>query len=78
MSAPSLYRQLTALNAEIEHRKRETESAVRAGRMKPSERAYIIESLEAAGDTFRWLLRVEPHLKQRLFNDDKPPVGGCW
>ncbi|WP_020179687.1 hypothetical protein [Methylopila sp. M107] len=79
MSAgPSLSRQISALNAEIEVRKRETELEVRAGRMKMSQRAYVIESLEAAADTLRFLERNRNHIAQRLWNGDVAPAGGCW
>lgn len=73
-----LVRQLTALNGEIAVRKRELEKDVRDGRMRQSEAEYVIASLEAIGGTLNWLLSIEPVLKQRLFNGDVAPAGGCW
>ena len=75
---PSLARQISALNAEILVRRVELERDVRAGRLSRSQADYTIESLEAIGDTLRWMQRVERTVKQRLFNDDKEPIGGCW
>lgn len=75
---PTLRRQLSALQAEVALRRKELDEDVRRGRAKPSERDYVIESLEAAIGTLQWLQRVEPVIKQRLFNDDRAPAGGCW
>lgn len=75
---PSLSRQITALNDEIHVRRQELDKEVRAGRRSRSQADYVIQSLEAIGDTLRWLQTIEPVLKQRLFNDDGPPAGGCW
>ena len=79
MSArPSLSRQITALNGEIHVRRQELDKDVRAGRTTRAQADYVIESLEAIGDTLRWFQRVERIVKQRLFNGDDAPVGGCW
>lgn len=78
MSAVSLARQISALNAEIGRRRQETEREIRAGRMTASQRDFVMESLEAGLDTLQWLHRIEPVVKQRLFNNDAPPAGGCW
>lgn len=66
------------MNAELEIRRKELDESVRKGRTKPAEREFILESLEAIVDTLQWLARIEPILKQRLFNGDQAPVGGCW
>lgn len=79
MSArPSLARQLCALNAEVLVRRKENEKEVRSGRKRQSVADFEIESLEAIVDTLRWLIAREATIKQRLFNDDRAPAGGCW
>lgn len=77
MSAP-LSRTISAWNAEIMVRRKETEKEVRAGRMRESQRDFIIASLEAGLDQLKWLEANEACVKQRLFSGDQPPVGGCW
>ena len=79
MSArPTLSRQITALNGEIHVRRQQLDKDVRAGRTTRSQADYVLESLEAIGDTLRGLQDSSRIIKQRLFNDDEPPVGGCW
>ncbi|PZU43894.1 MAG: hypothetical protein DI566_13305 [Microbacterium sp.] len=75
---PSLARQISALNAEIAERRVELERDVRAGRLSRSQADYTIESLEAIGDTLRELQKRSRMIRQRLFNDDQEPIGGCW
>lgn len=73
MSAP-LSRTISAWNAEIMLRRKEIEKEVRAGRMRESQREFIIASLEAGVDQLKWLEANESLIKQRLFNGDLPPA----
>ncbi|RXF75040.1 hypothetical protein [Hansschlegelia zhihuaiae] len=75
---PPLSRQISALQAEILVRRKELDEEVRRGRVKDSQRTFILQSLEAAVDTLKWLQAIEPTLKQRLWNNDQAPAGGCW
>lgn len=75
---PSLSRQISALNAEILVRRVELERDVRAKRLSRAQADYTIESLEACVDTLKRLQAQARMIKQRLFNDDAPPAGGCW
>jgi hypothetical protein len=71
---PSLDRQIAGMHAEIKVRRDE----LRRSKARESEVAYTVETLEAVVATLRWLKAHEPLIRQRLFNGDLPPEGGCW